>query len=94
MYQNYNAIGTENLTPEELMDRQWGFFLDELIDDDPIKLHIGDWDGELKDEGYQVLESLGKFVEWCGECLEISESKSILLLELIKDDFEAYRGSW
>lgn len=93
LYANFNAIGLEDLAPEELTDRQWRFFWEELEDDDDIKKHIGNWDGEIADLGYQVLNS-SEWIEWCADCLGYNEVMAIFLCELIRDAFEKYRGAW
>ena len=91
-------IGTDfadfgDITADELLDRQWEFFCDEL-DDETVLKFIGDWTGELKDLGAEFISRTSVWVNWCYECPEISEAAAIVLAERLKFLFVDYQDDW
>ncbi len=94
MYQHYNAIGTESLTPEELLDRQWCFFLDECDDEYFVKYLAEEWTEDLKEKGPVILERTEDWIEWCAFNPGLDDCIAQVLGQYLIHAFDKYKDAW
>lgn len=90
---HYQAIGTATLTPGELLERQFNFFVEEC-DDDIYKKYFGDWIEELQDEGSIILTQPNEWADWCFKCLEVNEGLAHWLGTYVAELFSDYKDGW
>lgn len=82
-----------DITADELLNRQWEFFCDE-VDDEGVVRFIDTWRDELKDLGPEMLDRTAAWVEWCHECLEIEQMTALFLGAAMKFLFTDYQDDW